>query len=231
MSDEGRTNWKPEPSRKLEIRENTKMNDDEIMKSWLLASIVPFRRFFCFITTKTMKALPLLLNSLLALDRRSAIATGSTGLSSAIASLSVAQTKDTDTMNTAGHYLQSLLGLESRVAVVTGSTGGLGRAIVETLAKSGCMVVVNGRNEDKTAKAAKEIIETCNVEPSKVLAAHGDTSDPKQAQNIIRKVERTFGGMDILVNNAGINLPEGSFANQYSPENWEKIQKVNIVAL
>ena len=179
-----------------------------------------------------MRALPLILNSLLALDRRSAIATGSTGLSTAIATTlanpNVAQAKESGTMNAAGPYLQSLLGLESRVAVVTGSTGGLGRAIVETLAKSGCKVVVNGRHEDKTAKAAQEIIETCNLEPSNVLAAHGDTSDPKQAKNIVKKVEKTFGGMDILVNNAGINLPEGSFADQYSPENWDKIQKVNI---
>jgi NAD(P)-dependent dehydrogenase (short-subunit alcohol dehydrogenase family) len=183
-----------------------------------------------------MKVVGLLLNSLLALDRRSAIATGSTGLSSVISTLSntnaqqpgVMPNNVTEVMKPAGPYLESLLGLENRVAVVTGSTGGLGRAIVETLAKSGCRVVVNGRYEEKTAKAAQEVIETCELDPSDVLAAHGDTSDPEQAKIIVRKIEKTFGKLDILVNNAGMNLPEGSFEDQYSPKNWDKIQKVNI---
>ncbi|KAG7373463.1 glucose 1-dehydrogenase [Nitzschia inconspicua] len=131
-------------------------------------------------------------------------------------------------MKTTGLFLQSMLGMERRVAIVTGSTGGLGRAIVETLAQMGCRVVVNGRNEKKTAKAARDIIEKCNLDPSKVLAAHGDTSDPEQAKSIVEKVQKQFGCLDILINNAGINLPEGSFEDQYSPEQWETIQKVNI---
>ena len=62
----------------------------------------------------------------------------------------------------------------------------------------------------------------------KVFAAAGDTSDPAAAKAIVDKINSTFGRLDMLVNNAGINLPEGSFQEQYSPENWQKISRVNM---
>jgi NAD(P)-dependent dehydrogenase (short-subunit alcohol dehydrogenase family) len=178
----------------------------------------------------------------LALDRRAAILTGTTstiGLVDALkdkpskppssASDIISSNDSVDMMmKTPGAFLQSMLGLEQRVAIVTGSTGGLGRSIVETLAQMGCRVVVNGRHEEKTAKAAQDIVNTYGLNSANILAAHGDTSDPDQARAIIQKVRDEFGSLDILINNAGINLEEGTFEEQYTPEQWDKIQKVNI---
>jgi 3-oxoacyl-[acyl-carrier protein] reductase len=132
--------------------------------------------------------------------------------------------------SSATSFLESFLGLNGKVALVTGSTAGLGRAIVETLCQAGCKVVVNGRYEERTEKAAKEIIEKFSLNtPNRVVAIHGDTSDPEQAKAIVKKIQETFGGLDILVNNAGINLPEASFEEQYTPDQWQKINKVNLM--
>jgi len=48
--------------------------------------------------------------------------------------------------------------LEGKVAVVTGSARGLGKAIVERLAKEGAKVVVTDVNEEGCISTANEII-------------------------------------------------------------------------
>mmetsp|Transcript_13384 Transcript_13384/g.36902 ORF Transcript_13384/g.36902 Transcript_13384/m.36902 type:complete len:271 (-) Transcript_13384:745-1557(-) len=123
-----------------------------------------------------------------------------------------------------GAFLTSLLGLEGKVALITGSTAGLGRAMAETLCQAGCTVVINGRNHERTQKAVQNIIDTCQVSPDKVIAAHGDTSQPEACQSIIDKLEK----VDILINNAGINLTEDSFEQQYSLQEWQRISNVNM---
>lgn len=47
--------------------------------------------------------------------------------------------------------------LKGRKAIVTGSTAGIGRAIVEGLARAGASVVINGRGEERVSKAVQEI--------------------------------------------------------------------------
>ena len=131
-------------------------------------------------------------------------------------------------MSTPGEFLQSFLGFTGKVALITGSTAGLGRSMAETLCKAGCKVVINGRSEDRTATAAADIAQACQVLPESVLAAHGDTSQPEACAAIVDRITAHFGRLDILVNNAGINLPEGVFEEQYSPEQWNKISQVNI---
>jgi len=133
------------------------------------------------------------------------------------------------TSSSSGDFLKSFLGLEGKVALVTGSTAGLGRAIVETLCQAGCKVLVNGRSAERTEKAVQEIATKFAKDASMVVAAPGDTSIPEQVKEIIDKIQSGFGGkLDILVNNAGINLPEATFEEQYTPEQWDKISKVNI---
>eukprot|EP00980_Cylindrotheca_fusiformis_P008743 scaffold1869_cov122-Cylindrotheca_fusiformis.AAC.5 len=131
-------------------------------------------------------------------------------------------------MTSSNAFLGTFLGLEGKVALITGSTGGLGRAMAEVLLQAGCKVVVNGRNEERTQKAADDIAACLSIDKSLILAAAGDTSDPEKAKAIIDKIRSTYDRLDILVNNAGINLPEGSFSDQYSPENWDKISSVNM---
>jgi 3-oxoacyl-[acyl-carrier protein] reductase len=129
-----------------------------------------------------------------------------------------------------GTFLQSFLGLDGKVALVSGSTAGLGRAIVETLCQAGCKVIVNGRYPERTEQAAKEIADKCCPnDTNRVIAVHGDTSDTEQAQAIADKIQETFGVLDILVNNAGMNLPEASFEDQYTPDQWQKISNVNLM--
>lgn len=47
--------------------------------------------------------------------------------------------------------------LAGKTALITGSTEGIGYAIARQLARAGADVVINGRSEEKTAKAAERL--------------------------------------------------------------------------
>ncbi|MGW0802039.1 SDR family oxidoreductase [Nonomuraea sp. NPDC002799] len=91
---------------------------------------------------------------------------------------------------------------ETKVALVTGSTKGIGRAVAATLAASGHVVVLHGRDEERAGKAAAEVAaETGGLTDS----VHGDVADPALVAAMMRQIYRRHGRLDALVVNAGIH--------------------------
>ena len=64
--------------------------------------------------------------------------------------------------------------LKGKLALVTGSTAGIGFAIAEGLARENATVIVNGRSEDRAAKAVENIRQ--KIPQAKVEAFVGDLS-------------------------------------------------------
>ncbi|MCK4961016.1 MAG: SDR family NAD(P)-dependent oxidoreductase, partial [Anaerolineales bacterium] len=95
------------------------------------------------------------------------------------------------------------LGIKGKVALVTGGNKGIGKAAALELAREGCNVAINGRNEADLAAAEKEI-KSFGVE------ALGIAADMEKAAEVTKAVNRTyetFGRIDILFNNAGHSKP------------------------
>lgn len=91
--------------------------------------------------------------------------------------------------------------LKDKRALVTGGSRGIGKAIVEELAKQGCSVVFTYQSSDEAAKA----IETEHAaEGRKVLGFKADASSFEDAQKAVDFTVQNLGGCDFLVNNAGI---------------------------
>jgi 3-oxoacyl-[acyl-carrier protein] reductase len=89
------------------------------------------------------------------------------------------------------------MNLKNAVALVTGGSSGIGRAIAESLVRSGANVAITGRNERKLTEAARE------------LGAHpirADVAVEADVARTYRAVLERFGDLDILVNNAGIGV-------------------------
>ncbi|MEV7005572.1 SDR family oxidoreductase [Streptosporangium sp. NPDC051022] len=89
--------------------------------------------------------------------------------------------------------------LRGKAAVVTGGSRGIGRAIVERLARDGAEVVFNYAS---SAAAAAEITAT-------VEGTHGirlDLAEPGAAERLMEMAEKRLGGLDILVNNAAMSF-------------------------
>ena len=88
--------------------------------------------------------------------------------------------------------------LDGRVACVTGGTRGIGRAIAEALLREGASVVINGRSEEKGAKALEEI-----GAGDKAHFISADVKSREGCESIISGTVEKYGKIDILVANAG----------------------------
>ena len=109
--------------------------------------------------------------------------------------------------------------LSGKNALVTGSTRGIGRAIAETLAKSGARVAIVGRELQKAQQAA-----TAVGNGAQGFAC--DVTDTAAVAKLVADVEAAFGSIDILVNNAGIT--RDNLVMRLKDDDWDSVQNANL---
>lgn len=110
--------------------------------------------------------------------------------------------------------------LAGKVAVVTGGSRGIGRAIVEQLARGGARVAVVARSADRAEAVAAEL----HGEGHRGYAC--DVADSAAVDALVKQVEGDFGSLDILVNNAGVT--EDNLLLRLSDEDWDRVQDTNL---
>lgn len=115
--------------------------------------------------------------------------------------------------------------LKGKVAFVTGGTRGMGRAIVERLAKEGATVAFTFLS---SADVAQQIVNKVQQSGGKALALKADGALSGAVEKAIEQTAATFEKIDILVNNAAISVA-GSIetAHERSTEYNDQIN-VNI---
>ena len=101
----------------------------------------------------------------------------------------------------------------TRQVLVTGGTSGIGRAIAEAFAASGCRVLITGRTSEEVERAAP-LAENL----------YARTLDVTKPEEIAASVE-TLGRLDVLVNAAGMILREG---REFDPANFAHVVDVNL---
>lgn len=108
-----------------------------------------------------------------------------------------------------------------KVAIVTGGARGIGRAIVEGLAREGAKVGIghSGRSE----AAANDIIKAFGKD--RAISLPGDVADARATAAVLDKTLSTFGRLDIVVNNAGI-CPFTDVM-ELTVEEFDRVQAVN----
>jgi len=88
------------------------------------------------------------------------------------------------------------LGISGRKAIVCASSRGLGRGCAEALARAGCDIIINGRDEAALSQTADAIIKATGVNVTPVIA---DVSTPQGQKALLEACPDP----DILVNNNG----------------------------
>ncbi|MCP1470343.1 NAD(P)-dependent dehydrogenase (short-subunit alcohol dehydrogenase family) [Sphingobium sp. OAS761] len=120
------------------------------------------------------------------------------------------------------------LQLTGKRALITGSSSGIGAGIAEELAREGALVVVHGRNADRTHAVARAIADA----GGRSATAIGDLSTDDGADAVANAAVAAFGGIDILINNAG-GRSGGDGASDWmaaSVTDWADTYQKNTIA-
>ena len=117
------------------------------------------------------------------------------------------------------------LRLKNKRALVTGSSRGLGYATALALAKEGCKVAINGRDEAKIKAIAEKLSKETGVQ---VIGLTGDVGLADVPEKLIQQAVEAFGGLDILVTNAG-GPPPGSI-DSLDEAAWQKGVDVSLMS-
>ena len=113
--------------------------------------------------------------------------------------------------------------LGGKVALVTGGSRGIGRSIVETLAREGARVAfVYRSNQEAADRLVKELADAGH----EVTAFSADVAQAGAADEIVGQVLERFEKIDILVNNAGI-IRDGLLATM-DFDQWRSVIETNL---
>jgi 3-hydroxybutyrate dehydrogenase len=112
--------------------------------------------------------------------------------------------------------------LDGKVAVITSGSTGIGRGIAQAFLAEGAMVVINGRDVEKGARALKEI----NA-GERGHFIRGDVTIREDIDAVVDGAVEKFGRIDILVNNAGGLIKTAPVAN-LADEDWDYAVKWNL---
>jgi gluconate 5-dehydrogenase len=119
---------------------------------------------------------------------------------------------------------QALFDLSGRTALVTGSSRGLGRAIVEGLAKAGARIIVNGVDPARVETAVAEMRAAGHAADGVAF----DVTDEAAVVEAFAGFDAAGTAIDILINNAGIQLRKPLV--ELSSAEWRKVVETNLTS-
>jgi NAD(P)-dependent dehydrogenase (short-subunit alcohol dehydrogenase family) len=112
--------------------------------------------------------------------------------------------------------------LHNRVALVTGAASGIGKAIAETFAREGALVVV----ADKDEKAIPAAVEDIAKLGGRAVGCALDVTNREQAMACAERIAAEHERIDILVNNAGVSRYRPFLT--MSSEDWNIVLDVDL---
>jgi 3-oxoacyl-[acyl-carrier protein] reductase len=105
-----------------------------------------------------------------------------------------------------------------KTALVSGGSRGIGRAIVQALAREGAKVAFT---YVQSKAAAAEIANNDTI-----LAFQADVGNFEESKSLVKQVKERFGRIDILVNNSGITRDK--LIALMSERDWDDVLNTNL---
>jgi NAD(P)-dependent dehydrogenase (short-subunit alcohol dehydrogenase family) len=117
--------------------------------------------------------------------------------------------------------------VQGKVAIVTGGSKGIGKAIAQSLAESGCDVLLCSRNRAEAEKVAAEL---GTPESGRVIGLGADVRQLSDVERLVGTAVRELGGLSILVANAGVGGGFGPI-DEIAPEVWHSVIDTNLTGV
>ncbi len=114
-----------------------------------------------------------------------------------------------------------------KIAVITGATAGIGKAVAESLAKSGYNLIITGRREKLLMDFSKRIEGEYGV---KVFPLSFDVRSQKEVEKYLGNLPQEWRGINVLVNNAGLAVGLDPI-NEGVVDDWERMIDTNVKGL
>lgn len=111
---------------------------------------------------------------------------------------------------------------QDKVVLVTGSARGIGRAIAESFAERGAIVVLSDYNSESLANA-KQVFQEKKYT---FLALPCDVTQEDQVNRLIEQIVSTYNRLDIVINNAGIT--RDTLLMRMKTEQWDAVINTNL---
>ena len=87
----------------------------------------------------------------------------------------------------------------TNTVIITGASSGIGLDIARGFLERGSNVVMNARNSEKLAAAARAL-----GDENRIAIVPGDIGNKETGEKMVKSAVERFGSADVLVNNAGI---------------------------
>ena len=113
--------------------------------------------------------------------------------------------------------------LKGKIAIITGASRGIGESIARSFIAQGATVAFTYRSSEEKAK---ELEKSLTAGGGQARGFKSDASKMEDAENLIKEVLETYGGIDIVVNNAGIT--DDTLLMRMSEDQWDRVMNVNL---
>ena len=113
--------------------------------------------------------------------------------------------------------------LKGKVIIVTGGNSGIGKSIVEEVARLGARVVIDYRSHPEATAAIEQEIGELG---GSCVGVQADVSKLDDLQRLVQEAVSRYGRLDVIVNNAGIETRTSILDT--TPEDFDKVLNVNL---
>ncbi|MFC1521338.1 SDR family NAD(P)-dependent oxidoreductase [Elusimicrobiota bacterium] len=111
---------------------------------------------------------------------------------------------------------------KDKIAIVTGGASGIGRAIVEELARRGAAVII----ADIQIELAREVAQAITRASGTAKAVNLDVTDHEAVKKLVANTAAEYGRLDYMFNNAGVAI--FAEARDASYDDWKKVIDVDL---
>ncbi|MBD8036151.1 SDR family oxidoreductase [Solibacillus sp. A46] len=113
--------------------------------------------------------------------------------------------------------------VKEKVVIVTGAADGLGKAIAETYAANGMLVVLSDVNE----QLGQKVVENISESGGEAVFYKANVANEEEIIALVQFAVENYGELDGIVNNAGIAAPN-KVLHELSLAEFEAVQNVNF---